>query len=40
LLKCAVPGPLQQSDVVPGSTLSLAAPDRGWAMFQIDEVRK
>ena len=40
LLKCAVAGPLQQSDVVPGSTLSLVAPDRGWAMFQIDEVRK
>ena len=38
-LKCAVPGPLQPSDVAPGSTLSLAAPD-GWATFQIDEVLK
>jgi hypothetical protein len=39
-LKCAVPGPIQQADVAPGSTLSLAAPDTGWAMFQIDEVKK
>jgi uncharacterized protein DUF4330 len=39
-LKCAVPGPVQQADVAPGSTLSLAAPDRGWVTFQIDEVRK
>jgi hypothetical protein len=39
-LKCVVPGPVQQADVAPGSTLSLAAPDRGWAVFQIDEVKK
>ena len=39
-LKCAVPGPLQQSDVAAGSTLSLESPaDGGWATFQIDEVR-
>jgi hypothetical protein len=39
-LKCVVPGPVQQADVAPGATLSLAAPNSGWAMFQIDEVRK
>jgi hypothetical protein len=39
-LKCVVPGPVQQADVAPGSVLSLAAPDRAWATFQIDEVRK
>jgi hypothetical protein len=39
-LKCVVPGPVQQADVAPGSTLSLAAPNAGWAMFQIDEVKK
>lgn len=38
-LKCVVPGPVQQADVAPGSTLSLASPT-GWATFQIDEVRK
>jgi len=38
-LKCAVPGPLQQSDVAPGSVLSLASPT-GWVTFQIDEVHK
>jgi hypothetical protein len=36
-LKCSAPGPVQQSDVVPGSALSLAAPG-GWATFQIDKV--
>jgi hypothetical protein len=36
-LKCLAAGPVQQSDVLPGSTLSLAAPD-GWATFQIDKV--
>jgi hypothetical protein len=36
-LKCLAAGPVQQSDVLPGSTLSLAAPD-GWATFQIDQV--
>jgi len=36
-LKCSVPGPIQQTDVAPGSTLSLGAPD-GWATFQIDKV--
>ncbi len=36
-LKCQAAGPVQQSDVLPGSTLSLAAPD-GWATFQIDKV--
>src|SRR5436305_658270 len=39
-LKCVVPGAVQQADVAPGSALSLAAPDRAWATFQIDEVRK
>jgi len=38
-LKCAVPGPVQQADVAPGSTLSLAS-KTGWATFQIDEVLK
>lgn len=38
--KCVVPGPVQQSDVAPGSTLSLAAPDGAWAAFQIDVVKK
>lgn len=36
-LKCAVPGPIQNADVAPGSTLSLASP-AGWATFQIDDV--
>jgi hypothetical protein len=36
-LKCLAAGPVQQSDVLPGSTLSLAAPD-GWATFQIEKV--
>lgn len=36
-LKCLASGPVQQSDVLPGSTLSLAAPD-GWATFQIEKV--
>ncbi len=36
-LKCAVQGPVQQADVAPGSTLSLAGPD-GWMTFQIDAV--
>jgi len=36
-LKCVAPGPVQQSDVVTGGTLSLAAPD-GWVTFQIDRV--
>ena len=40
-LKCAVPGVLQQSDVAPGSILSLTSPgDGGWASFQIDSVGK
>jgi hypothetical protein len=36
-LKCVAPGPVQQSDVVVGGTLSLKAPD-GWVTFQIDKV--
>jgi len=39
VLKCVVPGPVQQSDVAPGSALSLAAPDGAWASFQIDQVK-
>ena len=38
-LKCVVPGPVQQADVAPGSTLSLASPT-GWTVFQIDEIHK
>ena len=37
-LRCAVPGPVQQADVAPGSALSLPT-SNGWAMFQIDQVR-
>jgi Domain of unknown function (DUF4330) len=40
VLKCVVPGPVQQTDVAPGAALSLAAPDGAWATFQIDTVRK
>jgi len=36
-LKCAVSGPVQQADVVPGSILPVSAPD-GWLSFQISEV--
>ncbi len=36
-LKCAAPGPVQQTDVVPGSTLSLSDA-AGWLTFQIDQV--
>jgi Domain of unknown function (DUF4330) len=36
-LKCSVPGAVQQTDVIPGGTLSLAAPG-GWVTFQIDQV--
>ena len=38
-LKCSVPGAVQQSDVAPGSTLTLASPN-GWVNFQIDQVEK
>ncbi len=38
-LKCSVPGPIQQTDVLPGGLLSLSAPGgNGWASFQIDKV--
>jgi hypothetical protein len=36
-LKCAVPGPIQQTDVAPGGTMSLSSPG-GWVTFQIDKV--
>jgi len=36
-LKCSVPGPIKQTDVMPGGMLSLAGPD-GWLSFQIDKV--
>ncbi|HUK35191.1 MAG TPA: DUF4330 family protein [Vicinamibacterales bacterium] len=36
-VRCAVAGPVQQVDVVPGSILPLAGPD-GWLSFQISEV--
>jgi hypothetical protein len=40
-LKCSVPGPIQQADVAPGSTLSLAGArvaSGSWVNFQIDKV--
>jgi hypothetical protein len=36
--KCAVSGPVQQSDVAAGSILSLAGPE-GWVSFQISDVQ-
>jgi hypothetical protein len=36
-LKCSVPGAFQQTDVIPGGTLSLAA-SGGWATYQIETV--
>ncbi len=37
-LKCSAPGPVQQTDLIPGAILSLAGPD-GWLAFQIDRIR-
>ena len=36
-IRCAVAGPVQQTDVAPGSILSLAGTD-GWVSFQISDV--
>jgi len=36
-VRCAISGPVQQSDVAPGSILPLAGVD-GWVSFQISEV--
>jgi uncharacterized protein DUF4330/IPT/TIG domain-containing protein len=36
-LRCAVPGPIQQADVAPGSSFSLNGPD-GWITFHISDV--
>ena len=37
-VRCAVAGPVQQTDVAPGSMLSLAGPG-GWMSFQIADVK-
>lgn len=36
-LRCAIAGPVQQADVLPGSVISVPGPD-GWLSFQISEV--